>query len=419
MYPLHVTRYMVMADRFAGYPSRSVVWNTRQIDYALVRKEDFDAVMQRPSVQWDDVHWLCLMDLLRYGDIWVAYFDCLFFRPDQACANHFVFRLIRIMGIRIVVAAHGGDVLHADGRVDRFDSIGRLQLDYPDNELTAFRRVVDARIRYFGYYAELILPADNFLARFVNRRDIVFRYFPVDCVDLRPSARGGNSEPLIVHAPNHRHIKGTQHLCDAVDCLQKNGIACELRLIERVARHEALELYRHADIIADQFCCGVFGMFALEGLALGKPVLTYLDQTHLGDPVFNLPVVNTNAVNMERVLAVLLEIPSLRERLGCAGRAAVERYQSVPALAEVWDHIYRHVWWGEPLDLEKTAHFSAERVPRSFTEDPSDAEFWPVPVDDLLETIRGVLTRLADSHATNERPTPTDRMRLAFGGRYG
>ena len=169
----------------------------------------------------------------------------------------------------------------------------------------------------------------------------------------------------------------------------------DLTLVEKVPRPEALRLYADADIIADQFCIGAFGVFALEGLALGKPVLAYLDEEHLGDPVFNLPIVNANPDNLERVLAALLAVPELRARIGRAGREAAERYQSVEALAEVWAQLYRHVWWGEPLNLETTRHFSPERGPRSFVEDPALEEFWPVAVADLMPKIERALERWA------------------------
>src|SRR5437867_10130684 len=50
---------------------------------------------------------------------------------------------------------------------------------------------------------------------------------------------------------------------------------------------------------------------------------------------------------------------------------------SVEALAEVWDQIYRFVWSGAPMALDRTAHFDPARGTRSFTEDPADEEFWP------------------------------------------
>jgi hypothetical protein len=201
----------------------------------------------------------------------------------------------------------------------------------------------------------------------------------------------------VIHAPQHRAIKGTDFLLAAAERLQSRGVGMTLQLIEKVPRVSALRRYAAADIIADQFCMGAYGMFALEGLALGKPVLAYLDQEHLGDPVFNLPIVNANPDNLERVLAVLLQVPRLRTRIGHAGRAAVERYQSIEALAEVWTQLYRHVWWGEPLQLDRTRHFSPERKSRSFTEDPARADFWPVPVADLMPEIHAAIERAGES----------------------
>jgi hypothetical protein len=130
------------------------------------------------------------------------------------------------------------------------------------------------------------------------------------------------------------------------------------------------------------------GVFALEGMALGKPTLTYLDQEHLGDPLFNFPLVNATPENLAEVLAALIAVPELRRRLGEAGRACVERYQSIPPLAEVWDRIFRHVWRDEPLRLEETVHFSPDRQPRAFTENPLDPAFWPVPIDDVFPQIQ-------------------------------
>ncbi len=409
IYPLHMTPYMVQADRAAGFPSRSVVRHSRQINYALVRDDDFDIVVQQPGVPWDEVHWRCLIDLLRHGDIWVAYFDCLFFRPDQTRANTWAFRLVRMVGVSIIVAPHGGDVIYRDRFINRYDVIDRMQRDYPAWDLVENSVVARARVELFCRYAAFVLGADSFLQRYLPRKDLVFKYFPMDCDALRPAdGNVTNSPPVVIHAPNHRLIKGTDYLLDAIDRLQGAGVSCTLELVEQVPRLEAQRRYRESDIIADQFCIGAFGVFAVEGLALGKPVLSYLDQEHLGDPVFNLPIVNTNRENIVAVLAVLLQLPVLRKRIGQAGRAAVERYQSVPALAEVWNRIYRHVWWGDPLNLETTKHFSPERKARSFTEDPSRADFWPVPVEDLLPEIQAALGRAGCTGGGSSHNSPVD-----------
>ena len=391
---LHSTREFVASDRRAGYPSLSVVYHRHQPGYALVRDTDFDVVLGQSGDRWDDCHWQALTHLLWHGDIWVAYFDCLFFRPDQLRVNRLAFRLIRSVGIKIVVLPHGGDIIHADSRATRFDWVTRHHLDYPHWDLTEQAATAQARIKFFSRYADLVVGGDSTIGRFLPRKDLRFHTVSMDTEVLMPIRGQENPRPVIVHAPNHRWVKGTDHLLAAVDQLRECGLDFELRLVEQVPRHQALVLYQSADIIADQFCIGGFGVFALEGLTLAKPVLTYLDQDYLGDPVFNHPIVNTNPENLERVLAVLIQVPELRERLGMAGRESIEKYQSVSALAEVWDRVYQHVWWGEPLQLEKTLHFSPERKPRSFTEDPARSDFWPVPVDDLMPEIHAALARV-------------------------
>lgn len=391
--PMIWEMYMVAADQAAGFPSRGVHRSSRNATYAVARDPRSHVVLDAPGVMWDDVHWLFLRDLLHHGDIFVGYFESLFFRPDQERANAWTLRLLRALGIRIIVCAHGGDVVHASPQITRYDWVAREQRDYPEWDLRQQATPARARIRAFCARADLVLPGDSAMARFLPRSDILFKYWPIDTDELRPRLTPQRPLPVIVHAPNHRFTKGTDFLLEAIDALRTNGIACELRLVERVPRHEALRLYADADIVADQFCIGAFGALALEAAALGKPVLTYLDQETLGNPVFNLPIVNATPEYLRDILAALLQIGELRERLGRAARVAAERYHSIPALAEVWGQIYRHVWWKEPLTLEATQHFTPTRGSRPFCEDPAQVEFWPVDVSDLAHEIVRAIDR--------------------------
>jgi glycosyltransferase involved in cell wall biosynthesis len=397
---LHLVRGAVLADRAAGFASRSFIYATRAgAAYPLFRANDFDVVCEDRGWARDDWHWRALVDLLLHGDVRVAYFDSLLFGPSDERANGWSLRLIRLAGIRTIMTPHGMDVFYRSRVLTRFDWVARAQQDYPDWDLDAHRAVAQRRTALWCRHAHFVVSADSTCRRFLPRRDLEFKWFPVDCDAIRPVASRADADVVrVVHAPQHRRIKGTPWLVACIDDLRERQIAIELQLVERVARDEALRLYSQADILVDQLCMGAFGMFALEGLALGKPVLAYLDEEHLGSPVFDLPIVNATPANLAQVLAVLAALPELRERLGRAGRRAVETYQSIGALAQVWSRLYAHVWRGEPLALADTAHFSPARRPRAFTEDPADPAFWPVPVDDLLDAIRAACaTETADA----------------------
>ncbi len=390
MFWSHLVPLQVEADRTAGFPSRSVVISLPGI-YQLVRADQFTVVLDARGIKNHNLLWAGLFDLLLRGDIWVAFFDGPFYPVEREWENRFILRLLRSVGIKIVMVNYGGDIVTWHRARGRYDWIARLQKDYPHWDIKAESAKTSRRIALFCKHAAFVCNADSSINRMMPRRDLLFKYFPADCRAIQPLFATDNPTPVVVHAPQHRWVKGTDFLIQAADNLAKKGFDFELRLIERVPHQEALTLYAQADILADQFCIGAWGAFAQEGLALGKPVLTYLDQEHLGDPAFNLPIVNTNPTNIEQVLAVLIRVPELRERLGRAGRTSVERYQSPEAIGDVWRQIYRHVWWKSILELEKTEHFNPSRTSRAFTEDPADPAFWPVPVDDLIPMIAAAL----------------------------
>ena len=76
---------------------------------------------------------------------------------------------------------------------------------------------------------------------------------------------------MILHAPSSRRRKGTEHVIAAVD-----GLDADLEIVEGLHHDEAFERYRNADIVVDQLNAGWYGLFAIECMALGKPVVTFL-----------------------------------------------------------------------------------------------------------------------------------------------
>src|SRR5947199_333673 len=92
------------------------------------------------------------------------------------------------------------------------------------------------------------------------------------------SSSGGRSRspshrerPLVLHAPSNRRRKGTDHVIAACEQLP-----VDLEIVEGLPHDEARRHFERADIVVDQLNAGWYGVFALEAMALGKPVLTFL-----------------------------------------------------------------------------------------------------------------------------------------------
>jgi len=139
--------------------------------------------------------------------------------------------------------------------------------------------------------------------------------------------------PLIVHAPSNREKKGTQQVIEA--CKQ---LPVELDIVEGVPHEEARARYARADIVVDQLKAGWHGVFALESMALGKPVVTYLkpdvvERSAEGYGI-RLPVVPATSETLVEALRPLVEQPALRRELGAESRAYVEQVHDIDRMAD-------------------------------------------------------------------------------------
>lgn len=127
----------------------------------------------------------------------------------------------------------------------------------------------------------------------------------------------------IVHAPSDKDKKGTNHVLQAVKTLESEGYNIELLVIENTPHEKALSYYREADIAVDQLIFGWYGNFAIECMALGKPVCTYI-RDDLESYLPFMPVMNASPISITENLRALVQDERLRQDVGRKGREYVE-----------------------------------------------------------------------------------------------
>ena len=119
----------------------------------------------------------------------------------------------------------------------------------------------------------------------------------------------------MLHAPSSRARKGTEHVVAACSELD-----VELEIVEGLDHREAFERYRRADVIVDQLNAGWYGVFAIEAMALGKPVVTFLhdEAVRRTEEAFGIevPIVSATKETLADVL---------RPLVASAGRAPARR----------------------------------------------------------------------------------------------
>jgi glycosyltransferase involved in cell wall biosynthesis len=347
--PLISLKYWSAAMRERGYESRTLADGLMSIN----RWEDFD--VHRSDFLGRAWAWEAVRDFvvfawgIRNADVFLTFLDGGLLR--HTALWRLEGPLLRLAGKRLIVFPYGSDVA-----VPGYLGVMELPLlaDYP--EIATRAESTRHRVDYFCRWANLVVR--NHQYGYLPRTDAMWpTQMAVDTElwkgDGRASAADGvNGDVIVVHAPNHRHIKGTQLLLDAVQSLQDRGLRVVLDLIERSPNEVVRAAVHRCDIVAEQFLAG-FGIFAIEGSAAGKPVLSALGwwppEIRDSELLRDCPFVDVNALGIEVALEQLVTDPARREAVGRAGRRfAVERC-SYDATGRAWTALIDHVWSGVPL----------------------------------------------------------------------
>jgi glycosyltransferase involved in cell wall biosynthesis len=155
----------------------------------------------------------------------------------------------------------------------------------------------------------------------------------IDVGAIEPAPPSDRSRPVILHAPSSRRRKGTEHVIAACE-----GLDAELVLVEGLHHEEAFERYREADIVVDQLNAGWYGLFAIECMALGKPVVSYLHEeaAHLTEQALGerVPIVPATKDDLRARLEPLVASAAERRRIGAESRAYAERVHDLERVAD-------------------------------------------------------------------------------------
>jgi glycosyltransferase involved in cell wall biosynthesis len=282
----------VQALRRRGVDARLVVFNR----YRLHPEADVDLKRDGGLARRQLVQWRAFAELARETDVFHFYFG-LTLVPKSV-----QFALLHMLGKRSVMHFLGSDIR------------GK-----PTAELAWSQR---AGARVVGSYDAI---------RWVPDAHVI----PpgIDVRSIEPAPPSLRERPLVLHAPSSRVRKGTEHVVAA--CAE---LGVDLDIVEGLDHRQAFERYRSADVIVDQLNAGWYGVFAIEAMALGKPVVTFLhdEAVRRTQDAFGLdvPIVSATKQTLVDALRPLVESGEERQRVGAASRAYAEEVHDLERMTD-------------------------------------------------------------------------------------
>jgi hypothetical protein len=234
---------------------------------------------------------------------------------------------------------------------------------------------VDRRVKRWMKHADVVVG--GLMVEGAPRWDLLATNYvvvPPERVRSRQSwsTATGESEPVtILHAPNHRGVKGTEFIIDAVESLKRRDHSIEFVLLEGAPNEQVIEAMRNADICIDHCIGAGYGLFAIEAMGSGATVVANLDDpqrlgVHRAFGWLNqCPIVSADIERLERTIEELVRKPALREELGRMGVEYVRRFHSPQTAQHIFGSLYRSLA-GEEIDLLMLFHPISSEYMRRF-----------------------------------------------------
>lgn len=207
-------------------------------------------------------------------------------------------------------------------------------------------RTVRRRLRLAGRLCRAALVSDLELASQVSpyHRRVYVVPTPLGSLGTagaEAAAQRDGGAPVVFHAPSSAAIKGTAEIVAAMERVGARA-ALRPRTVSGVPREAVLGEIAGADIVVDQLNSETPGVFALEAMALGKPVLLEYSSAALAPFARHAPLIRVTAETLEHELEALAADPMRRAEVGEAGRRFVTEVHAASRVAAAMEHVYAH-----------------------------------------------------------------------------
>lgn len=271
--------------------------------------------------------------------------------------NHLDLRILKRLGKRVFMTYQGCDA--------------RMRIQSAKNDVSACKkdecshgwcseksdRMRRTNISRVTALADKVFCLNPDLLAFVPGSEFVpySPIFPEDAEKFQRRSRAGG-HLRILHAPSDRAIKGTKYVEEAVMKLKERH-DFDFVLMENMSQEKVFEEYRNSDIFIDQLLVGWYGGAAVEAMAFGLPVMSFVNEEFLKriphEMARELPIISACPAEIGEKLEDLILNPDLRLEKAAMGLNFVRKWHDPRRIAECMLALYedpkRSFWevWGQ------------------------------------------------------------------------
>ena len=340
--PLINNVYHSKALRQAGFSAETFVrktfFITNEFDFNLIKWRDSKLLKPLTS------YYLFCRALFRYRVLFI------YFNGGPLYSMKLLYRLepifYKLAKIKIVVMPYGSDVQILT-RCKNLYFRHAVGCDYP--KFWKDHAHNPKNIERWTRHANWVISGADWVEYMHHWDTLMLGHFSIDMerwAPVKEKEHEKSAKLRIMHAPNHTKIKGTDALIAAIELLKREGLDIELILLQGVPNAEIRRAMENADLVADQFVIGWYAMFAIEAMAMEKPVLCYLREDLIDLYVKaglvaedEIPLINTELRDIASKIRWAYGNREELNAIGKKGRKFVQKHHSTEHVGRVFTEI--------------------------------------------------------------------------------
>lgn len=278
----------------------------------------------------------CILNRSKY-DVFHYNFGSALFNTHNRTLFGLDLRLFKRRKKVIAVTYQGSDARQANYCVKHYETSHYTKEDAIDQKAIDEEKIF--RISFFEKNADLIYATNPDLLNMLPERAKFRPYTKLQPEEWKPFFSDYTKKRIsILHAPSNPKVKGTEYVNKAIKQLQDEGYEIEYMLLQNIPNSEVIEYYKKADLVIDQLLVGWYGGFAVECMALGKPVMCYIRESDLKyipqRMREDMPIIKVTKETLYQQLKEMLDHKQDLAEIARKSRAYVEEWHDPEKIAK-------------------------------------------------------------------------------------
>jgi hypothetical protein len=180
---------------------------------------------------------------------------------------------------------------------------------------------IDTYIRWLSWRQNIDLCATDpemilFSRKYIDKNHL-FRQ-PIDFTRLPTRKKNERNHLRFLHVPTEPWVKGTDIINLTMERFKNQGYSFEYESVRNLEQDKFYEKLNNCDVYIDELKCGSHGVTAVEAMALGKAVITYIREDLLPTYPRDLPIINSNPTDffmtIQSILSGRIDVVDVGER---------------------------------------------------------------------------------------------------------